>query len=274
MEVRMQNVKLFIMLGLSVAVFNFVNCGGKKKAEEESMMENELAEETTTNPEAPAPVAEMAQPSPKKPEASAAFDRDGRYTIQISVFASQKAAERLSKKLQDNGWQAYVADVQDPKPDLSGTYYRVRIGYFSGLSGAREFCDQNLATEGYTFWIDNKENDHIAKSGEMPEAGSGSYTDPASTPATTAPTWGPGTSTPDASTPSTSSGTTDSWGSGSSTGTPASSNPSTSTGTTDSWGSGSTTTTPDASTPASGTGTTTTTPAADDWGTGGSTAPK
>ena len=40
-------------------------------------------------------------------------------------------------------------------PDLSGTYYRVRIGYFKGLSVARAFGENNLVPLGYSFWAED-----------------------------------------------------------------------------------------------------------------------
>jgi cell division protein FtsN len=103
------------------------------------------------------------------------FSENGRYTIQVSCVASQSFANSLASKLKGMGFPAYVADVENPTPELTGTYYRVRIGGFNGLSEARSFAENNLVSNGYEYWIDNKSNDHVGMEGYGLGSGASGY---------------------------------------------------------------------------------------------------
>jgi hypothetical protein len=74
-------------------------------------------------------------------------------------------ADRLVEKLEAKGFPAYVAEVQNPTPELFGTYYRVRIGRFAQISAARDFGNETLKPLGYEFWVDNKSNDNVGIEG-------------------------------------------------------------------------------------------------------------
>jgi hypothetical protein len=91
----------------------------------------------------------------------AGFTANGRYVVQVSTIRSKSLAERNLSKLEDAGYPAYIAEVQNPTPDLSGTYYRLRIGGFSTIAAAREFSENSLKPSGYDYWIDNKSNDNV-----------------------------------------------------------------------------------------------------------------
>jgi len=91
----------------------------------------------------------------------AGFTANGRYVVQVSTIRSKALAERNLRKLEDAGYPAYIAEVQNPTPDLSGTYYRLRIGGFSSIAAARDFSEGSLVPSGYDYWIDNKSNDNV-----------------------------------------------------------------------------------------------------------------
>jgi len=91
----------------------------------------------------------------------ATFSENGRYVVQVSTIRSRSLAERNKGKLEDAGYPAYIAEVQNPTPDLSGTYYRLRIGGFSTIAAARDFAENSLTPSGYDYWIDNKSNDNV-----------------------------------------------------------------------------------------------------------------
>ncbi len=111
------------------------------------------------------------------------FTKTGHYVVQVSVYKRKRQAHRLAAKLQDAGYPSYVADVENPTPDLSGTYYRVRIGNFASLRAAYDFGKNTLQPAGYAFWVDKKKNDHrTLNSGETPAAEA-----PVATPAVSAP---------------------------------------------------------------------------------------
>ncbi|HEX2612551.1 MAG TPA: SPOR domain-containing protein [Fibrobacteria bacterium] len=83
----------------------------------------------------------------------------GAYTLQVGIFNTEKQANATSDKLKAQGFPAYVTRVQDPKPTMPGTYYRVRVGSFATSEAARAYGQANLAPAGVDFWADLKGHD-------------------------------------------------------------------------------------------------------------------
>jgi hypothetical protein len=105
-------------------------------------------------------------PAPQSPGSGVPeFSETGRYTVQISCVKSQSFANNMVSKMKEKGYPAYVAEVQNPTPNLPGTYYRVRIGGFDGLSAAKSFGENTLAASGYKYWVDKKSNDNVGMEG-------------------------------------------------------------------------------------------------------------
>jgi cell division septation protein DedD len=115
--------------------------------------------------------------SPLSAEAAGFSDR-GSFVVQVNVFKSPRQAAALVEKLAAQGYPAYVAQVEDPTPDMPGTYHRVRIGRFRRIADAKAFGENTLRPAGYDFWVDNKKNDQVGASAY----GSDSYSSPASSP--------------------------------------------------------------------------------------------
>ena len=57
------------------------------------------------------------------------------YCFQVSSFRSKGRAEKEAERFRRMGANAFVVKVN--LPNLSGTWYRVRIGYFNSLSEAQ-----------------------------------------------------------------------------------------------------------------------------------------
>jgi len=93
---------------------------------------------------------------------SAQILSDGKYVVQVSIYKLASAADKVKNRLIAKGFPAYVAEIDDPTPELLGTYYRVRIGYFNGLSKARAFGENSLEPLGYSYWADLARNDNIS----------------------------------------------------------------------------------------------------------------
>jgi hypothetical protein len=142
-------------------------------------MEAEGAANTETSEPAAATAAAAtaakpaaAKPAPSVPNVSdigdAVQQKTGAYVIQIGVFANKAVAKNVVKKMANNGIDAYIAVVDDPDPEknMIGTYYRVRIGYFSGLSVAKKFAAARLKPIGYDddgWWVDLSRKDNVGK---------------------------------------------------------------------------------------------------------------
>ncbi len=111
---------------------------------------------------------------PSKAATQAGFSEKGHFVVQVSIFKSKKKAAALVEKLAQAGFPAYVAEVENPIPEMAGTWHRVRVGNFMRVSDAKAFGENTLSGMGYQFWVDNKKNDAVA--------GNGSYTAPAPEP--------------------------------------------------------------------------------------------
>lgn len=106
------------------------------------------------------PVAEPVRTS----YASVEQESSGPFVIQVSIQPSRRAANNVVSKLSDQGIKAYVAEVENPG-ELEGTFYRVRVGYFSTIANAQQFGKEVLAPQGYAGWVDNRKNDRIGQPG-------------------------------------------------------------------------------------------------------------
>ena len=112
------------------------------------------------------------------------FSANGHFVVQLAVFKGRKQANNLVENLKASGYPAYVASVEDPTPDLAGTWYRVRIGNFATAKDAKNFGEGTLRGQGHDFWVDNKSNDHKAivaseESGSYSAPAASSYSEPA-----------------------------------------------------------------------------------------------
>jgi hypothetical protein len=115
------------------------------------------------------------------------FSSSGRYVLQISTVRSGSFADKLKGKLEKAGYPAYVAEVQNPTPALSGTYYRIRVGAFATISAAKEFGENVLKSLGYEYWVDNKANDLVGIDGGSFGNSGNSYNSNSYAPSTPAP---------------------------------------------------------------------------------------
>ena len=93
------------------------------------------------------------------------FVENGRYVVQVSCVRSKSLAEKVAATFKEKKFPAYIAEVQNPTPALTGTFYRIRIGAFSGLSSAKSFGDNTLVPAGNEYWVDKKSNDNTGMEG-------------------------------------------------------------------------------------------------------------
>ena len=100
-------------------------------------------------------------PAAKAPIANGDGQLDkGDYVIQVSIQASKKAADGIVKKLAEQNIKAYVAEVENPG-ELEGTYYRIRVGYFTTNNDAQEYGKQVLKALNFAWWVDKRKNDDV-----------------------------------------------------------------------------------------------------------------
>ncbi len=150
----------------------FCGCSKKKQAEEidNTKIENVASEESDDifdefyedegKKEADAEPEEF-RTSSSAPE----FNPEGRYVVQVSCVLSKRLAEDVVAKLENKGYPTYIAEVDNPTPDLMGTYQRIRIGGFTGISQAKNFGENYLSQDGYEYWVDNRSNDNVGMGG-------------------------------------------------------------------------------------------------------------
>jgi len=94
-----------------------------------------------------------AEVEPEEPPQS----HSGQWVVQVAVVVQKSRAAAISKALKRKGFEAYYKQVVNPGK-LVGTYYRVRVGYFSKMKDAQDFAKANL--QSYNgWWLDKTDND-------------------------------------------------------------------------------------------------------------------
>jgi cell division septation protein DedD len=103
------------------------------------------------------PDAELEAESPLEIEQDTTTHRSGEWVIQVAVVLQKSRAGSMVNSLKRKGFAAYYKQVTNPGK-LTGTYYRVRVGYFSKMREAEDFAKINL--QSYSgWWLDKTEND-------------------------------------------------------------------------------------------------------------------
>lgn len=136
---------------------------------------DEFYKEDTAQRKAPEPKVVQQEPEKRLSE-SIDFAENGRFVVQISTVRSQALASDIAAKLSSKGYPAYIAQVDNPTPSLSGTFYRVRIGGFTSIAKARSFGENTLSADGYEYWVDNRSNDNVGLQGSSMGGGDTYYT--------------------------------------------------------------------------------------------------
>ena len=98
-------------------------------------------EETNTSP-LPAQTAKASVPEP--PQAKSATSSTGMWAVQLGSFSNQQNAERLAADLRNQGYAAFLSQLQTD----SGSLHRVRIGPQKNRESAEDVAKQ-LRTGGH-----------------------------------------------------------------------------------------------------------------------------
>ena len=108
-------------------------------------------------PLAPPPVVESdvdadvdAEPVPAVAEFESPVVPEGAYVVQVMALKAPAPARKMAAQLVDKGFQAFVLE---PFPDDPVSYYRVRVGPFSGKADAVQVRDRLTAEEGLRPYI-------------------------------------------------------------------------------------------------------------------------
>jgi len=129
---------------------------------ETSQIEHEVARLSSPQPDME---FEPFEPTPLLPEEgdnSTTALRDqanasGEWVVQVAVVLQKSRAGAMVNSLKRKNLNAYSVQVTNPGK-LTGTYYRVRVGYFSKMKDASDFAKANLSTYK-DWWLDKTEND-------------------------------------------------------------------------------------------------------------------
>ena len=106
-----------------------------------------------TGGEAVASAESIAPPSrevltPVSGEEPAVYTPGGRYLLQVGAYKNRPSADRMAADLRDMGYPAQVVPGE-------GTF-RVRIGFFRGVSEAEAVGRRLKQDLGVEYWIDNR----------------------------------------------------------------------------------------------------------------------
>ena len=177
LAMKLQSVSLIGVIALSCSLLSA--CGSKEEEQKTPQAEaTPAAEQPAATEAAPAedepalvPIQSLSETEEKSAPAAPApisssieQGSSGPFVIQVSIQPSRRAANSVVSKLSDQGIKAYVAEVENPG-ELEGTFYRVRVGYFSTIANAQQFGKEVLAPQGYAGWVDNRKNDRIGQPG-------------------------------------------------------------------------------------------------------------
>jgi len=92
------------------------------------------------------------QEPPAQPSPQVVMDTEGKYTVQVSSWRTQRRAERDAQRFSDKGFNAYVQTAYIPS--LGGTWYRVRVGGYATKPEAREMAARLTGMLESGYWVD------------------------------------------------------------------------------------------------------------------------
>lgn len=110
-------------------------------------------------PPAAAPVAPVAKADAAPAPGSVVPDETGEWVLQVNVHKSEADAKAQIAKLGQAGIPAYAVPVPTGDANLSGNYWRVRVGRFATRADAQTYGKSVLEPKGLKFWIDRKSNE-------------------------------------------------------------------------------------------------------------------
>jgi len=144
---RLQIFTAVITLGMIAVVAT--GCGGGGEEEEPAAVVEQPASQPAEDP-AQQPAQEPAVRAEPTVVREAADSPHGFYTIQLSSWRTQAKADREVRRYQEMGLEAYVQQADVPG---MGTWYRVRVGRYPGLTEARDAAGSLVDIE--ESWVDN-----------------------------------------------------------------------------------------------------------------------
>jgi hypothetical protein len=181
MAPRSLNIALMVFVAASIG------CGKKKQQDMDLRVPAPVVTETkdtgdvfdefyrdTNVPEKkPPPTFSMNEQASYVPS----FAAGGAYVTQVGTLVSRWLADELATELKEKGFPAYVSEVRNPRSDLQGTFYRVRIGRFASIADAKAFGENVLKPAHYDFWVDRKSRDNTVIEGR-PDQGANAPASP------------------------------------------------------------------------------------------------
>ncbi len=122
------------------------------------------------------PVVQEAKPNQVVRASPTSFSANWQFAVQVASTPSNGDAEAIASKFKTMGYAAYVLEVKNPRSDLEGTYYRVRIGSFATEDNAKSFGETVVLPEHFDYWVVNKSDEKFAgaqKGAGMPDSVAG-----------------------------------------------------------------------------------------------------
>jgi hypothetical protein len=114
--------------------------------------------------------ATVVAPQASAQEAPASLSSaSGRFTVQVASTPSNGEAEHIAAEFRGKGYEASIIEVQNPRSDLAGTYYRVRVGSFAGEAEAKSFGESVARPAHLDYWVVRKPSGTPGSSFNTPE---------------------------------------------------------------------------------------------------------
>lgn len=111
-------------------------------------------------PASPETPSAQVRPSSASVDGAPVPGETGDWVLQVNVHRSEAEAKTQIAKLGQVGIPAYAVPVPTGDANLSGNYWRVRVGRFSSRADAQKYGTSVLEPKGLKFWIDRKANEN------------------------------------------------------------------------------------------------------------------
>lgn len=112
-------------------------------------IETSVPPDTTLNAPTTEQPADLPPQESPRPQVIA---ENGRYTVQVSSWRTQRRAQEDAERYLEKGFNAYIQEANIPSK--GGMWYRVRVGRYATQDDAEQLASQLAGLLEAGFWVD------------------------------------------------------------------------------------------------------------------------